>query len=207
MQQEGFTPNEVTFVSILSACCHLSLVDAGYHHFKLMQEHNGIKPMLEHYNCMIDLLGGAGRLSEAQQLLQTMPFQFNIVGLTCLFNHCRRHGDVNIGRQCFDQAVTMDSKHASWYIMMSNIYSDAGMWEDATKILELRISACALKKLGQAFIEVDNKVHDFVVGDQSHSNSRELYTKLKTLNIQMRKQEYVPHLDVVFQQLLDEDNG
>lgn len=197
MQQEGLSPNEVTFLSLLSACNHVGEVDEGCQHFRSMRKDHGIMPALEHYYSMVDLLGQAGHSDEAEDLLESIPFQQNIVGWTSLLGSCKAHGNVYLGRRCFEHVVRIDPGYATGYLLMSDIYAQAGMWQDAEKVEELRRSANAWKKPAKAFIEVDNEVHGFIVDDKTHPQSDDIYAKLRSLSVQIRDQGYMPHTDLV----------
>lgn len=108
MQKEGLKPNEATFLSLLSACSHLGLVHEGYHLFEFMTD-QGVKPTVEHYYCMVDILGRAGCLKQAAFVLQSMPsIGSHAVGLRSLLSHCKTHGNMEIARHIFNQVATED---------------------------------------------------------------------------------------------------
>ncbi|KAI5081506.1 hypothetical protein GOP47_0004689 [Adiantum capillus-veneris] len=138
MQREGCKPNAVTFVGILSACCGAGLVDEGYSYFALMQQHYGILPTLEHYNCLVELFGAMGYLLEAKHMLLSIPFEHNIIGWTSLLSNCRQHKDMPIARKCLERALAIDAKHAALYVIMAEIYRDAGMMEDAKQMVSMK---------------------------------------------------------------------
>lgn len=193
MQQKGLKPDAVTFVCVLSACCHLGLRNEGCHHFKLMIDH-GIVPVHEHYNCMVDLLGRTGYLTDAKDLLQTMPFQPNAGAWMSLLSHCRTHGNLELGRLSFQNVMAVDGRDSTGYVLMTNIYAHADMAKDAHEVQELRMFSNALKWPGKALIEVHNEVHDFVVGDTSHPQSVNIYEKMRKLFGRMKDEGYMPHL-------------
>ncbi|KAJ7536349.1 hypothetical protein O6H91_12G065500 [Diphasiastrum complanatum] len=205
MQAQGLKPDKVIFISILAACSHKGLVEEGKGYFKSMSEHYGISPGIEHYSCMVDLLGRAGKLDEAEHLLQTMPMSPDIVGWGSLLTACKTYGDVERGRRCFDELMKLDSRKASGYVLMANIYADAHMWTDAYRIEYLRRSAGAWKKPARAWIEVNNKVHGFLVGDKSHPQTDSIYSQLKRLSCKMKEQGYIPKIDSILKQVSDED--
>lgn len=206
MQQEGLVPNNVTFVSLLSACSRVGLVNEAFHHFKTMTKAHGIIPVVDHYNSMVDILGRTGHLVEAEDLLQTTPFQTNTVGWTSLLSHCRTHGDVELGRHCFDQFVTINFRHASGYMLMSSVYVGACMWEDVYKIQGLRRRAEAWKKPGKASVEVDNKVNNFIAGVTSHPYINDISAKLTRLGLQIKLEGHMPYLDLALQQIENDVN-
>lgn len=206
MQLEGLKPNEATFVSLLSACSHAGQVDAGFHLFKLMTQDHGIAPATNHYECLINLLGRVGCLNDAESLLTAMPFQVNDVGWMSLLSHCRTHGNVEVGRRCFEQWVVLDRRNAAGYILMSNIYIHAGMWQEAEKVENMRKGANAWKKPGKAFIEVENEVHNFSVAVDVQPQSNHIHAKIKRLIARMKEVGYLPSLDLVLQSILDDEN-
>lgn len=205
MLQGGLKPDEVTFTWLLSACRHLGLVREGCLHYKSMKEQYGIAPRRDHYDSMVDVFGQAGHLNEAEDLLETIPFAANRVGWTSLLDSCRKHGNVHVGRRCFDQIMRVDRGHAAAYVHLANIYSHAGMWEDLEKVKDLRRHANVWKKPAKAVIEIGNQVHAFVVGDKTHSQSDAIYAKLKTLGNEMRKEGYSPQVDLVHDSPSDEN--
>ncbi|KAI5070178.1 hypothetical protein GOP47_0014521 [Adiantum capillus-veneris] len=195
MQQEGIEPDDITFLSLLSSCNHLGLVDEGRHHFLSMERIYKITPTVEHLNCIVDLLGRTGHLKEAGDLLQLVPFEARSPGLLSLLSNSSSHGDQDVGRKCYNSAVEMDTSHASSYVHMSNLYHEFGMVEEANKLLESKNDTPhAWKKPGKAFIEVDNKVFDFTVGDQSHPQTVDIFEKLKRLKKRMEEKGHVQQL-------------
>lgn len=134
---------------------------------------------------MADILGHAGCVKEAEDLLHTIPNKDNIVGWMSFLSDCTTYSNVDGGKRCFKRVTEVDSRHASGYALMSNIYASAGMLEDADKVLELRKCANAWKKPGEAFIEIDNKIHGFIVEDKTHPQTDEIYSKIGRLYVQM----------------------
>lgn len=134
MQEEGIKPDYVTFISILALCSHEGLVDEFCKHIKSMSENHGIVPGTKHYSCMVDLLGRAGMLTEAGNAHQII--QMDIVSWISLLTACKRHGNAELGRLCFDQAVKLEPQNAAAYALMSGIYSDAGMQEYSSALEE-----------------------------------------------------------------------
>lgn len=197
MLQEDSKPNDVVYLCLLSACSHGGLLDEGCHHFTAMIVNHGILPTVDHFNVLVDLLGRAGRLNEAENLLQTMPFSHNTVGWKSLLSHCQTHGNLDTAERCFDIDTTEDESCAPGFEMMSNIYAGAGMLEKADEIQELRKLLQAWKKPGSSSIEINFKMHDFTVGDRSHLTTDLVHSKLKNVIVQIKSQGHLPHLDFV----------
>ncbi|KAJ7527644.1 hypothetical protein O6H91_16G064700 [Diphasiastrum complanatum] len=134
MHREGTKPNEVTYISVLSACAHSGLVDQGQYVFDSMCKNHGVTPTREHYACMVDLLGRAGCLDDAELFVNKMPIQpDNVVWMT-LLGAARNHGHVEIGRRAFDRVVKLEPKYAAPYVLLSNIYAGAGRKDELAKI-------------------------------------------------------------------------
>eukprot|EP00250_Pteridium_aquilinum_P022553 c25410_g1_i4 orf=894-3218(+) len=195
MQGEGLKPDGRIYSSILAACSHTGLVEEGREHFKGMQEVHGLIPSMDHCNCMIDLLCRAGFLREAKELLSTMPISPHISGWMSLFTACRIHGNRELARLCFDRAVDMDPEMAGGFVALLNVFAESHMWDDVQKVQELWRSMGAAKKPGRAWVEVDNKVHEFVVlKNDVLRNESVLLGKLESLKRQMIRHGYSPQL-------------
>ncbi|MCO5592840.1 hypothetical protein L7F22_046843 [Adiantum nelumboides] len=137
MQREGFKPNEVTFTSIFAACSNAGLIQEGCMYLKLMTSDLGLKLSPHHCFCVIDLLARAGNLVEAERMVQDMDSSA-IVAWRSLLSACKTYGNVELGRRCFDHLYRLNPDNASGYILMSKIYLDAGMREEALEIEKLR---------------------------------------------------------------------
>lgn len=125
MQLKGLIPDEVTFVSTLSACSHSGLVVEGWDIFLLMHREFGIQPEMEHYNCMIDLLGRAGCMNEGEAVLKCMPFLPNARSWTTLLGACRTHFNLEQGDNAAKHACELEPEDAGSYVLLSNIHAAA----------------------------------------------------------------------------------
>lgn len=144
MQETGALPDDVTFVSILSACSHANLVEEGRMFFKSMVEKHRITPRMEHYACMIDLFSRSGHLVEALDLVRMLPFNPSTELLESLLGACHCHGDVEVGEAVGKMLIELHPTTGS-YVMLSNIYSATERWEDSGR-LRLDMRAKAMKK-------------------------------------------------------------
>lgn len=196
MQQEGFKPDTVIFTSILTACSQAGLLDKGFWHFKVMTEKCGLTASTTHYNCLIDLLARRGCLDEAKALLHTMPASPDIIGLKSLLTSCRTHSNMELGTQCFDASVQYNPHDSAGFVLMSNIYGDFDMWEDVGMVHVLGKSAGAAKLPGKAWIEINEQVREFVVG-QTHPVNSNSDCKFERMSRFLRQDGYVAQLDVV----------
>lgn len=126
--------NSITFIGVLSACCHAGLVEPGEKYFKSMKDVYNIEPTIKHYGCMVDLLGRAGRLQEAEEMIMSMPMKADIVIWGTLLAACRTHGNVEIGERAAENLVRLEPSHGPGRVLLSNIYADAGKWQEAFSV-------------------------------------------------------------------------
>ncbi|KAH7277126.1 hypothetical protein KP509_39G035400 [Ceratopteris richardii] len=138
MQSKGIFPDVITFSTVLNACSHCGLVEEGQIYFSSMSSRYGILPDVEHYNCMIDLLGRAGHFDKAIVLIQRMPSTSYPAVWSSLLGACQKWGEVNIGKWAFEHAIQVDNTDAAPYICLINIYEAAGMQEDAKAIKAMK---------------------------------------------------------------------
>ncbi|XP_042483541.1 pentatricopeptide repeat-containing protein At5g39350-like [Macadamia integrifolia] len=133
MKLSGVGPDDVTFISILSACSHAGLVEQGVMLFNSMVDH-GVQPRMEHYACMVDLLGRTGHLHEAYALVKRLPYKPSMSLLESLLGACSIHSNIDLGEQIGRWLFEMDPGNSRLYVMLSNIYAAAGRWMDASRV-------------------------------------------------------------------------
>lgn len=179
--REGMEPDHVTFTHLLSACSHSGLVEEGKYYFRIMSDVYRIQPRLDHYSCMVDLLGRCGLLNDAHELIKHMPLEPNSGVWGALLGACRVYGNINLGREAAENLIALDPSDPRNYIMLCNIYSAAGLWSDASKVRALMKATVLHRNPGCSFIEHGNKIHRFVVDDYSHPDSDKIHKKLEEL--------------------------
>jgi len=190
MITSGMKPDNISFVAILSACSHSGLVAAGRNIFYQMATKFRIEPNVEHYACMVDLLGRAGLLKEATDIVRNMSIEPNEYIWGALLNSCRMYKDMDIAEETASQILTLKSKITGSIMLLSNIYAANGRWDDFARV---RVSARTkgLKKIpGQSWIEVRNKVYTFSAGNLVHLGLDEVYVILEDLALHMASENY-----------------
>ncbi|XP_021297663.1 putative pentatricopeptide repeat-containing protein At3g01580 [Herrania umbratica] len=181
-------PNNVTFLSILSACSHAGLVLEGIEIFSMMVNDYGLGPTSEHYGIVVDLLGRTGELDRAMDIINRMPVPVEPHVWGALLAACRIHHNVEIGELAAKNLLCLDSNHAGYYILLSNIYAVDGKWGNVATIRTL-IKEKGLKKMfAQSMVEIKNEVHSFVADDKFHPESERIYELLGKLELTMRLQ-------------------
>ncbi|KAK9117917.1 hypothetical protein Scep_016010 [Stephania cephalantha] len=154
MQELGvLKPDEATFTTVLSACSHAGLVDQGLEIFSSMVEDYGMEPRMDQYCCIIDLLGRAGRLTEAYRLINTMPFQADSSIWWVVLSACAAHGNVMLGTVAAKFLLDEEPNNSVIYVLLSNIYAAVGQWEDSASMRELMTKHGVMKQPGFSWIE------------------------------------------------------
>ncbi|KAL3508307.1 hypothetical protein ACH5RR_027708 [Cinchona calisaya] len=178
MIESGICPNEVIFVAILSACSHAGYVKSGCHYFNQMVHRYRIRPSIEHYGCMVDLLGRAGRLADAEELISCMSGKPNSVIWGALLNACRIHKDLKRGERAVKELVNLGPMSADRYKQVGSFFAAMGAKENANGKWNFVTDKNLDIANGLSFIEVDGIVHEFVVWDISHTKSADIYKML-----------------------------
>uniref|UniRef100_A0A7N0TWW9 Pentatricopeptide repeat-containing protein n=1 Tax=Kalanchoe fedtschenkoi TaxID=63787 RepID=A0A7N0TWW9_KALFE len=135
MKEAGTDPDAVTFVSVLSVCSRSGLVEEGFRQLNSMVRDYGIRPGSRHYACLVDALGRAGRLEEAEEFMRNLPVEPDAVLWGTLLASCKLHGDVELGKMASEKVVELEPSHDGAHISLSNIYADLGEWD---RVEELR---------------------------------------------------------------------
>ncbi|CAN8269313.1 unnamed protein product [Cochlearia groenlandica] len=188
MLRHNIEPDDVCYLAVLSACSHSGLVKEGEQLFLKLLDTRGIKPRVEHYACMVDLLGRAGRLNEAKHLIDTMPAKANVGIWQTLLSSCRVHGDIKLGEQVGKILLKMDGENPSNYVMVSNLYGQAGYWHEQEKARELRKTNKLKKEAGMSWVEIEREVHLFRSGDDSHPLTSKIQEALREAERRMREE-------------------
>lgn len=197
MIQIGMKPNAVTFVGLLHACSHMGLIDEGRRFFASMTRDYGIIPRIEHYGCMVDLLSRAGLLPEAHEFIKNMPIKPNSVVWGALLGGCRVHKNIEMAEEGIKHLFELDPLNDGYYVVLSNIYAEAKRFEDAARVRKLMREKGVKKTPGWSSITVDEVVHEFVAGDETHPSTEEIFKKWDELLEEMRFRGYVPNTSVV----------
>uniref|UniRef100_F6H6H5 DYW domain-containing protein n=2 Tax=Vitis vinifera TaxID=29760 RepID=F6H6H5_VITVI len=205
MQDLGLNPDSIAFVSVLSACSHAGLLDEGRYYFKLMTEECKIVPRIEHFVCMVDLLGRAGQVDEAYGFIKQMPMEPNERVWGALLSACRVYSNMIIGLLAADQLFQLCPEQSGYYVLLSNIYAKAGRWEDVTTVRSIMKTKGIKKMPGVSNFELDNRVHTFLAGDQSHPQSKQIYEELDVSVGKMKEAGYVPETDSALHDVEEED--
>uniref|UniRef100_A0ACD6ALK9 Uncharacterized protein n=1 Tax=Avena sativa TaxID=4498 RepID=A0ACD6ALK9_AVESA len=182
MVSHAFSPDEITFVGLLSACSHGGLLEDGQYYFKAMRHVYNVKPEVEHYACMVDLLGRRGHLIDAVNLIKDMPMKPDVVVWGALLGACRIHGNVGIGKLVIKQLLELEGISGGLFVVISNLFYETRQLEYMKRLRKLMRERGAKKDMGVSSIEVNNRVHEFGVEDIRHESSNEIYAAVDQLS-------------------------
>ncbi|KAD4586548.1 hypothetical protein E3N88_24149 [Mikania micrantha] len=161
-------PDDITFIAMLSACSHSGLIKEGQALFESMDINYGVTPRMEHYGCIVDLLGRAGFLENAYMIIETMPFRPGRSVLGALLSACVNYKDLEIGEKIVKMLLSVegeDGLNDGDYMMVSNLYASCDQWDEADRWRAMMNDSGIVKTAGLSSIEVGNRVHKFLAGD------------------------------------------
>lgn len=194
MKEANIKPDHGTFTSLLSSCSHSGKVDAGWKYFNSMMEDYNLEPRVEQYTCMVDLLGRAGNLNQAYDLIMSMPCSPDDRIWGSLLASCKNHGNTKLAEVVANHIFELDASSVGYRVLLANLYEDSGNLNEVFRV-RTEIKQMGLKKQpGCSWIEVDNSIHIFVAGDYSHDRSGDIYATIESLSLEMKRVGYVPHI-------------
>ncbi|XP_024542953.1 pentatricopeptide repeat-containing protein At3g26782, mitochondrial-like [Selaginella moellendorffii] len=191
---QGFLPNSVTFVCLLTASSHAGLVAKGQAIFQAMELKFGIQPGPEHYLCVVDLLGRGNRLDEAVKMVEAMKGATVGHWMTVL-GACKKWKNAEMAKLAFEKVVELDERDPAAYSLMLATYASLGMWQEMPRVYEMRRKGGGLARPGLSWwTDETGAVHKFVAGDVRHPQMEEIQRKLGELAVKMDEQGYVADL-------------
>lgn len=205
MLEEGLKPDGVTFVGLLSGCSHSGLVSAGRRYFSEMHDIYGVTPAIEHYGCMIDLLGRAGLLKEAVELVKTMPMKPNAQVWGSLLRACQIHKDTELSKHVVQNLLDLDPRDGGNYVYLSNFYASLSRWDEVNVCRKVMIDRGVHKEPGCSSIELDGIVHEFVAGDSRHLQIMQINLFLDEIAKKLKEHGHESNRALVLHDIEDEE--
>ncbi|XP_062116527.1 pentatricopeptide repeat-containing protein At3g47530 [Humulus lupulus] len=184
-------PDPQTFTGVLSACSHCGFVDEGMMFFDQMSKEFGISPNIRHYGCLVDLLGRAGLLDKAYQIIVSMNIKPDPEIWRTLLGACKIHGHVNLGEQVVGHLIELKAQEAGDYVLLLNIYSSAGKWDKVAEVRKFLKDKAIQTTPGCSTIEVKGMLYEFVANDVSLPQKSKIYEMLDEINSQLKIAGYV----------------
>ncbi|TVU02810.1 hypothetical protein EJB05_51658, partial [Eragrostis curvula] len=192
MCREGVELDDTVFVAALAACAHGGLLKEGWSIFKQMVEHYHIRPRMEHYGCIADLLGRAGKLQEAVQFIESMPIKPGVIIWVTLLSSCIAHGDAELIEYVSKKVLEIEPFNSSYQVLVSNCSALEGRWGSVTDARKMMRDMGIEKVPGSSLIQVGSEVHEFLAKDTRHQKRKEIYETLDGLIALMRNAEHAP---------------
>jgi len=197
----GVSPSPVSFVSVLGACSHAGLVEEGKMLFASMVKEHGIYPSVEHYACMVDLLGRANRLDEAAKIIEEMRIEPGPKVWGSLLGSCRIHCNVELAERASRRLFELEPMNAGNYVLLADIYAEANMWDEVKRVKKL-LDARGLQKIqGRSWIEAKRKIYSFTSVDEPNPQMEQLHALLVRLSTEMKERGYMPQTKAVLYDL------
>lgn len=200
MREEGLEADRITYIGVLTACSHAGLLKEGRQVFESIKT-----PGVDHYACMVDLLGRMGQLDKAKRLIDSMPIEPHAGVYGALLNASRIHKRLDLGEFAADKLFQLEPNNSGNYILLSNIYASAGRWEDVSRMREIMRQLGVKKTTGWSWVEYKGKMHKFIVGDRSHELTAEIYRLLGKLGRKMRSLGYMADKSCVLRDVEEEE--
>ncbi|OMO63765.1 hypothetical protein COLO4_32215 [Corchorus olitorius] len=204
MEMDGVKPNNLSFIAVFTACSHAGLTNEAWRYFNNMTQNYGIRPCLEHYAAMADLLGRAGKLEQAYEFISNMHIAPTGSIWSTLLSACRVHKNLELAEKVSNEIFKIDPENVGAYVLMSNIYAAARRWKDAAKMRIFMKKKGIRKAPACSWIEVKNVTHTFISGDKSHPLYVRIYEALKELLEQIEREGYIPDTNEVFHDVEEE---
>lgn len=204
MQCSDVRPDSVTYLAALSACNHAGLVDEGLRLFNEMKR-SGVICNVKHYGSVVDLLGRAGRLDKALEVITSMPFEPDAVLWQCLLGACKTYRNIGLAELASQKLSELGSSSCGDFVLMSNLYAAHERWDDVGRVREAMKSKDVRKVPGFSYIEVKGVMHRFINGDHTHVHSNEIYAKLDEINFRIQAYGYVPRTLNVLHDICEEE--
>ncbi|GFY88688.1 pentatricopeptide repeat (PPR) superfamily protein [Actinidia rufa] len=175
MIRVGVGSDEITLTGLLSACSHSGMLQKGRRIFEYFSQCKAIELKLEHYACMVDILGRSGKLKEAEELVKNMPMEPNIMVWLALLSACRIHLDLELAEETANRIFSIQPHCSAAYVLLSNLYADSGRWSDVARIRTKMRGRGIEKQPGWSWVTLKGQRHEFLSEDRSHPSRK--YTK------------------------------
>ncbi|XP_010526252.1 PREDICTED: putative pentatricopeptide repeat-containing protein At3g25970 [Tarenaya hassleriana] len=181
MRNRNVKLDHTTFTAVLTACSHVGLVQQGIDLLNTMEPVFRISPRVEHYACAVDLLGRAGLLNKAKNLIESMPLKPDPMVWKTFLGACRACRDIELATQVANHLLEIEPEEHCTYVLLSDMYSQMKKWDEKAKVKKMMRERGVKKVPGWSWIEVRNKVHAFNAEDRSHVHCRDIYLMLGDL--------------------------
>lgn len=186
MERSGLMPNDATFICILSACNHGGMVLEGWWYFDLMHKVYNIEPKVEHYGCMVDLLGRAGLVQDCEELVKKIPVEAGTALWGALLSACRTHSRLELGEIVAKRLIEMKPWDIGPYVLLSNIYATEGRWDAVENVRKLLKEKPTEKETGSSLVHMMDRGSNIYQRNISAHKRSMVYTMLSEMGAQLK---------------------
>ncbi|KAG5622719.1 hypothetical protein H5410_007937 [Solanum commersonii] len=197
MRKGHVEPNDITFLCVISACSHSGFVEKGHNYFTIMREEYNLEPSMDHYGAMVDLIGRAGRLSEAWNFIDNMPIRPGLNVYGAMLGACKIHKNVDLGEKAADKLFELDPDDGGYHVLLANMYATASIWHKVANVRTMMERKGIQKTPGWSLVDLRNEVHTFYSGSTSHPQSEKIYAYLEKLFDRIKAAGYIPDTDSI----------
>ncbi|KAG6403837.1 hypothetical protein SASPL_136074 [Salvia splendens] len=205
MVKRGVSPTPITLISVLGACSHSGLVDEGKSLFHSMRREHGIRPSVEHYACIVDLLGRANRLKEDARIIADMRDEPGAMVWGALHGSCMIHCNVELAERASRMLFELEPTNAGNYVLLAEIYAEAKMWDGVKRVKKVLEEKALQKVPGCCWIEAKKRVYSIRSVDEVNPQIELVHALVVKLSEQMMEQGYVPETKSVLYELDTEE--
>jgi pentatricopeptide repeat protein len=188
MLRQGVQPDGIAFLGVLSACSHAGLVEDGLHYFLIMTRGYRINPSTEHLSCLVDLLGRAGRIEDAYDVVVKLSCESNSDIIGAFLGACKMRGNIELAKWAADKLLCLEPSEAVNYLLMSNTFAAAGDWNELAKVRSVMRNRCVSKVPGCSWIELGGTVRTFVSNDMVLHRSMEMQQMMELTISEVQKE-------------------
>ncbi|CAN1230419.1 Pentatricopeptide repeat-containing protein At5g46460, mitochondrial [Linum grandiflorum] len=192
MLRAGFEPDGFTFTGLLSACSHSGMLQKGKRLFEYITRYKSSSVDVQHYACMVDILGRSGKLDEAENLIRKMSVEPNSKVWLALLSACRVHSNIEMAERAAKEIIEIDPHCSAAYVLLSNLYASAGRWPDVSRMRVRMRHGGVTKERGSSWVVLKGTKHEFVSGDRNPILMERIDEKLAWLRRKVKEAGYVP---------------
>ncbi|KAI5669129.1 hypothetical protein M9H77_18982 [Catharanthus roseus] len=206
MKNLEIKPDERTLTSVLAACRNAGWDSKGLALFRGMKKYK-IRPTVQHYGCLVDMLAQAGRLEEAEQVIKKVPVELDAMLWSTLISACKIHGDLARSERLMKHLEPLNIEPECESYALGDVSSTVGRSQEKDKIVASMNRRGLAKVPGHSRIEINGKIHEFVAGDLQHLEVDKIYEKMIEVEENLRGQGYDPKLCEAFLRIDNEEKG